>query len=70
MPIPGQTFQTSYILTIIKTIKQQNPKLKKILSININIINTNTLNLEHTTKSAQNVHCELWHKQRDGDATD
>ena len=28
------------------------------------------LNHENTTKCAQSVHSELWHKHRDGDATD
>ena len=49
-----------YILVINKTVKQQKLKFKHSL---------NTLNHENTTQCAQNVHRELWHKQRDGDAT-
>jgi len=61
-PIPGKTFQTSYILAINKTVKPQfKKKFQHLL---------NTLNHENNTKYAQNVHREPWHKQRDGDATD
>ena len=39
------------------------PKIQKLSALT-------TLNRENTTKCAQNVHRELWQKQRDGDTTD
>jgi len=35
MPIPGKTFQTSYVLLTNKTVKQSNYKCRKLLSINL-----------------------------------
>jgi len=61
VPIPGKTFQTSYIMAINKTIKQKTPN-SAILSISLT-------HWKHH-KCAQNVHREPWHKHRDGDATD
>jgi len=54
MPIPGKTFQTSYILATNKTVKQQkitNAEIYPVL-------------MWHTERwiYAQNVHREPWHK--------
>jgi len=45
MPIPGKTFQTSYILAINKTVKQQKPQIQTF----------STLTTHWTTKTPQNV---------------
>ena len=52
MSIPGESFKTSYILAINKTVKQRNPKFENFQH------QLNTLNHENTTKCAQNVHRE------------
>jgi len=52
MPIPGKTFQTSYILAINKIVKQLNSNFKNSQHY------LSTLNHENTTKCAQNVHRE------------
>ena len=63
VPIPGRTFQTSYILGINKTVSSKTPN-SKIMSI------LNTSNHENTTKCAQNIHREPSHKHTATPLTD